>query len=208
MRYDSADRVLSISFVRDPEEHADVIVEAGRRMFASPEPSDGGTTFLITIGFGALVGIVMEIHRRFILPLVLDPSRIAPFGPVTLQLLPLIFLLVALYFFLQRRQAKRNRSALRSRLQPALFIDVDIFTKGVAISGGHAAAEVDWPAVRNIFVVGNRIEIEGEDFVTYIPARAFSDREALIAAAKKIRNVWREAAKRDHDNKMTAAGVD
>lgn len=68
--------------------------------------------------------------------------------------------------------------------------------------------EVDWLAVRAVFADGSRIEIECESIALYLPERAFTDRKAFAEAAKTIRNLWREALKREHDGKMVAAGLD
>jgi hypothetical protein len=208
MRYDPATRVLSLSFTRDPEEHADVMLDTGRRMMTSTDPASAWTAFGMAIGFGAIVGIVMELHRRFILPLVLGPSAIAPLGTVTAQLLPLILLVVALYVVLYRRVAKRQRKALLSRIEPNLAVDVDIFTQGIISTSGDFTVEIDWSAVTNIILDQSRIEIECESFAIYLPERAFPDRAAFMEAAKALRKLWREAAKRDRDSRMVAAGLD
>ena len=54
---------MTVSFVRDPEEHADVMLEAGKRFVARTNsgPACVGP-FFILIGFGAGVGIVMELY--------------------------------------------------------------------------------------------------------------------------------------------------
>jgi hypothetical protein len=208
MSYEAADRVLSISFVRDPREHADVMLDMGRRMTTGRDPLSAWTGFGIAIGFGAVVGIVMEVYRRFVLPLLLGPSEIAPLGTVAIQLLPLVLLIVALYVTLHLRIARRRRKALVSRLDPNLVIDVDIFSKGIVSSSGRFTVEIDWPAVTDIVVNGSRIEVECESFAIYLPERAFANRAAFGEAAKELRKLWREAAKRERDSKMMAAGLD
>lgn len=208
MRYDPASRVMSLSFTRNPDEHVDVMLETGRRMMTSPDPVSAWAAFGVAIGFGAIVGIVMEIHRRFVLPLLLGPSEIAPLGTVTLQLLPLVMLIVALYVVLHLRVTKRRRRALASRLDPNRIIDVDIFTQGIVSSSGHVTVELAWAGVTNIVLDGGRIEIECESFAVYLPERAFANRAAFVQAAKDLRGLWREATKREHDSKMLAAGLD
>ena len=104
MPYDPATRVLSLSFTRDPEEHADVMLDAARRMVTETDPGLAWGRFIgFAIGLGATVGIVMEIHRRFVLPLILGPADIAPLGVVVVQLLPLVLVAVALYAWLYLR---------------------------------------------------------------------------------------------------------
>ena len=208
MGYDPATRILSLSFTRDPKEHADVMFETGRRMMTSTDPLSAWAGFGVAIGFGAIVGIVMELHRRFVLPLILGPSEIAPLGTVIVQLLPLILLILALYAILYVRVARSRRRALTSRLEPNLVIDVDIFSQGIATSSGQFSVEIDWPAVRNILLEGNRIEIECESFSLYLPERAFANRAAFTEAARELRKLWHEALKRERDSKMVAAGLD
>ena len=52
------------------------------------------------------------------------------------------------------------------------------------------------------------MEIECEVFVFRIPMRAFASRAAFNEAGQEIRNIWREALKREHDGKTIAAGLD
>lgn len=208
MRYDPADRVLSLSFAREPEEHADVILEAGRRMLAGPGSGSPWRMFFVAIGFGVVVGIAMEIHRRFVLPALLGTSDIAPLSVVAVQLLPVVILVLGLYALLHARTLRRRRSALVARLAPALYIDVDIFPTGISASSGQVAIEVDWPAARNVFVDAGRIEIECESFSLYIPERAFADHKVFTDAAIEIRKLWREDVKHDRDSRMLAAGLE
>lgn len=208
MRYDPATRLLSLSFTRDPGEHADVMLELGRRMTTSADPLSPWTGLGIALGFGAVVGIAMEVHRRFVLPLVLGPSENAPLGTVAVQVLPLVLLVAAGYVFLHLRVTRRRRKALISRLRPDLVVDVDIFSDGIVSSSEQFAVEIDWPAVTNIVLDGSRIEIECESFAIYLPERAFSNRTAFTEAARELRSLWREAVKRDRDSRMLAAGLD
>lgn len=208
MRYDPSTRVLSLSFKRNPAEHVDVMLETGRRMMTNPDPLSAWAGFGMAIGFGAVVGIVVEIHRRFVLPLLLGPSEIAPLGTVGLQLLPLVLLVAALYAVVHRRIAKRRRKALLSRLEPELVVDVDIFAQGIVATSGQSAVETDWTAVKDVLIEGDRIEIECESFAIYLPERVFKDQAAFTDAAAELRRLWRDALKRDHDGRMIAAGLD
>jgi hypothetical protein len=210
MNYEAADRVLSISFLREPEEHANAILEADRRMTTAPDEGGRATGRALgaAVGFAAAVGIIMELHRRFILPLILEPSDIPPLGTAVLELLPFFLLVVALFATLYVRASRRRRHGLTSRLRPGVFVDVDIFSKGIAVSADQSRFEVDWSGVRDVVAVPNGMEIECEAAVIFIPARAFANRAAFSEAGKEIRNVWREALKRDHDGKMVAAGLD
>lgn len=209
MPYDPATRVLSLSYTRDPEEHADVMLDAARRMVTETDPGLAwGRVVGLAVGLGAAIGIVMEIHRHFVLPLVLGPADIAPFGIVFIQLLPLILVAIALYLWLGLRARRRQRNALIARLEPNAVVDIDIFAAGMSSTNSHVSVEIDWLAVRDIVLDGSRLDIEVESFVTYIPQRAFASHSAFMEGAKEIRNRWREAHKRERDSKMIAAGLD
>lgn len=208
MPYDPATRILSLSFIRDTDEHTDVMLETGRRMMTGTEPTSTWAALGIALGFGVAVGIVMEIHRLYVLPLFLGPTEFAPLGTVAVQLLPLALLILALFALLYAHGIRRRRHALLSRLQPGLAIDVDIFSAGIVSSSDGFVIQIDWPIVRNILVEDGRIEIECESFSAYIPERAFSNRASFNVAAKDIRNLWRDAVKRAHDAKALAAGLD
>jgi hypothetical protein len=66
--------------------------------------------------------------------------------------------------------------------------------------------QLEWPAVRNITVKNKRIEFEGEAFVTYIPERAFPDRQAFDTAAKQLRQHWTEAKGRTSEEETPTPG--
>jgi len=210
MSYAAADRVLSISFAREPEEHADALAEAGRRMFSDTDEEGRawGKALGTAIGFGAVVGIVMELYRRFILPLMLDASEIAPLHVAALEMLPFFFLVSALVVTLYVRAARRQHRGVISRLRPGIFVDVDIFSKGLVLTTGQSSFTADWSEVRDVVGVRNGMEIECELSVIFIPERAFANRAAFNEAGREIRNVWRQALKRDHDSRMVAAGLD
>lgn len=207
MRYDPADRVLSLSFARDREEHADVMLETSRRMTTTTDPVSAWTGFGMVIGFGVAVGAVMELHRRFVLPSFLGPAEIAPLGTIMAQLLPLVLLIIALYALFHIRAIKRRRRALLSRLNADLVIDVDIFIQGLTSSSDGLSIDIDWSCVSSVVIDSKRIEIECECFSVYIPERAFENRKAFTRAAREVRDLWRDAVKRERDSKLLAAGL-
>lgn len=206
--YPTTDRVLSISFILDPDEHAAAMLDAGRRLIADTDRSlTWGKALGAAIGLGAGVGIVTELHRRFVLPLIFGPVDMVPLSIAAIELLPLIAVIAVLCFVLYRRTAQRRRIALAARLRPGLAVDLDIFSKGVRLTTERSMTEYDWQAARNILAVRNGMEIEYDCFAIFIPARAFGDHAAFVDAGKLMRRIWREAVKRDHDSKLIAAGL-
>jgi hypothetical protein len=193
MRYDVKNRIMSLSFKRQPEEHADVMFAAGRRMMRVPNASYGWRVIVGAIGFGAAVGVSMEVYRRFILSAVLGVDNVTPVSIIVLQLLPLLLLLLALIYYRTRFVSRRRRQALIARMDADQFIDTDIFREGVRSTSGPVIITMDWTAIRAILIENVRIEFEGEAFTMYIPQRAFENRKAFDAAANEFRTLWQDA---------------
>jgi hypothetical protein len=205
MRYDPASRIMTVSFPRDPEEHADVMLEAGKRFVASTNPGPAWMPFFILIGFGAIVGIVMELYRRLVLPGILHASEIVPLGVVLVQILPILLLAAGFYLILVVRLMASRRKTVISKLEPRLFIDADIYEEGISTSSSHISVQLDWIAVKSVAVNSNRIDVESEGYVIYFPERAFKNRAEFNEAAMTMRNLWREAKKAARDSKMAVA---
>lgn len=208
MPYPPADRLLTISFERLPEEHVDAMIGVGRRLMADKRAASPWVGFGMAIGLGVLISISMELHRRLILPYLFGITETAPLGTAILQFLPLLLIAVGIYYYLYRRTVRSQRTALVSHLAPGLVIDIEIFKTGVAASTGAFAMEVDWTFISDVYVENNRVEIQCESLSLYIPERAFAKRTDFAEAFKLIRSTWREATKRDRDSKMVAAGLD
>jgi hypothetical protein len=194
MRTDAQSRIMSLSFKREPEEHTRVMLEAGRRLTTPPSFANRWPRLLIgAIAFGAVVGIAMEGYRRFILSPLLGIVDVPPLNVIVLQLLPFFLLLIALLYLRMHYVQKRRLRAMIERLEPNLFIDIDIYRDGLRLSSEHLTITLEWAAARNVLLNSTRIEFEGESFTTYIPQRAFADRQAFEAAATEIRQLWRDA---------------
>ena len=208
MRYDPADRILSISFKRDSQEHADVMIEAGKRLIASDDPVSAWKPFVLVVGIGAATGIAMELYRRFILPQLLDTTDIAPLSVIAAQLLPLLLLAIGGYVFVMIRNAAMRRRILASKFAGEVFIDIDIYKQGLVTANGRSTVEMDWAAVKNILAGPRRLELESEATLVYIPERAFASRQAFNEAVATIRNFWREAQRAERDSAYIRAGLD
>jgi len=196
MRYDAANRIMSLSFERDPQEQADVMLEAGHRFMAPPGARYGWPMFFGALAFGVAIGLIMEIYRRFVLAPLLGSADIAPLNIIVLQLLPFLLLIFALLYGRARYITRKRRQALIDRVEPGLFVDTDIFRDGVRTSTGAVTVALEWTAIRNVLIHKTRIEFEGEAFTVYIPERAFSGRTAFEAAAERIRALWQDAIRK------------
>lgn len=208
MPYSPADRILSISFKRDLEEHADAMFDVGRRLATETKTVSPWIGFGMAIGLGALIGVTMELHRRFVLPAILGVEDAPPLGTAILQFLPVLLIAIGVYVFLHLRTIRSQRRAVLSQLRPDLTIDIEIFRQGVTASTGAFNMDVNWSFVSDVYVDGARIEIACESLSIYIPERAFPSRASFTEAFKQIRGVWQDATRRDRDRKMIEAGVD
>lgn len=208
MRYDPTTRLMTLSFVRDPAEHAGILMEVGKRLVTSTKRISAWVPFFGAIAVGVVVGITMELYRHFVLPLMLHDAEIAPLSIVVLQLLPIILLLIALYIVAVVYVTRSRRKVLVSRFAPGVLMDVDIFEKGISTSSNHFTVEMDWLCVKEIIVTEHRIDLESENGALYFPERAFADRRAFNEAVATFRRLWREAKKTERDTALIRAGVD
>jgi hypothetical protein len=199
MRTDAQSRIMSLSFRREPKEHAEVMLEAGRRLTMSRSSAYGWLLLLGAVAFGAAVGLVMEGYRRFILSPLFGIDDVAPLGVIILQLLPFFLLLFVLLFTYARYARKRRKQALIDRLAPDQFVDTDIFTDGFTTSAGPVTLSVDWVAVADVIVGDRRIEFVSDSFVAYIPERAFPDRRAFAAAGSQLYQLWQDAKRKQKE---------
>lgn len=207
MRYDSADRILSLSFTRDPEEHAATMVDAGRRLMAPTSRMSPWVPFTLMIAIGAVTGAAMELYRRYVLPPLLGTTDVMPLPVAFLVLLPVILIVIGLLVTLMVRAKRRQHRAIIARLEPKAFIDMDIFRQGIRVTNGPMTMDVDWAGIRNVVAANKRIDLEAEGYVIYIPERAFENRAAFVRGSADIRKLWRDAMKHDRDNKMIEAGL-
>lgn len=193
MRLDAQDRLLSVSFERDPKEHAGIMLAAGRRLLRPRRKRPAWMTLAGAVIVGAAIGLSMEAYRIFVLEPLFGADRIVPLGIVALQILPLIVIFAALSVVFGTRAARRRRQALVERLGESQFVDVDIFREGIRTSSGLLTLTLDWRGIHDIVISKDRIEFDADAFVCYIPARAFRSRSEFEAAVQQARRLRAEA---------------
>jgi hypothetical protein len=193
MKFGPESRVMSLSFVRDPKEHAQVMLEAGRRFTTPVGPRYHWQTLLGAAGIGVLIALAMELYRSFFLIPVLEIANVPPLDVVLAQFLPFLLLIFLVYFGRARYLQGRHRKALEDRVSASAFVDVDIFEGGIASTVERMQVSMEWAGVRNVYVSDQRIEFECDVFVLYIPARAFADKPTFEKACQDIYTLWRQA---------------
>jgi len=193
MRTDAQSRIMSLSFKREPQEHAEIMLEAGRRFMTSPLALRPWPLLAGAIGLGAVFGLVMEGYRVFILTPLLGIGEVAPLSVICLQLAPILLVAAGLLFGWARHVRQRRRQLLIARVGADMFADVDIFRDGIRTSAGPLVVTLAWEGIRHITTGPSRIEFEADTFIAYLPERAFADHQAFQAAARQIHQLWLDA---------------
>jgi hypothetical protein len=195
MRYHAWQRVLSVSFERQPEEHADVILSSGNRLTSTRAPRLNLFTVGAATAFGLVIGAALEAYRRFVLPGLLGLESVPPLSVILLQLLPFLLLISALILGRAYYLESLKKLSLASEIAPGAFVDIDVYETGVETSSDETTIWMPWTSVREINVGKRRIELVGDGFTTYFPERAFTDKAAYSNALLTFSKLHRVARK-------------
>jgi hypothetical protein len=184
---------LTLSFKRDPGEHVDVMMAAGKR-FQSPANGDSAlhSYWLAIIAVAALIGIAMELHRRFLLPYLFGDSVFPTFSKAMGYFSPLILLALFFRLVLTLYVARIRRVRMMRRMRSDDIVDVDVSRSGIKFTMDDSILFVEWKAFKTMSIIDNRIDIDTAGFTVYIPERAFADRAAFLEGCKTIRRLWRD----------------
>lgn len=193
MRTDAQNRIMSLSFERDPQENAAVMFEAARRRTRSGASILTGTWLFRFFVYAAAFGLAMELYRRYVLVHLAGLSTIPAFNILMLQVFPVFILIWLLLSWHSRIDRQRSVKALADRLDKHVFVDIDIYRDGIQAATGKTLVQMNWTAIRDISVLEGRIEFESEAWVSFIPLRAFQDRQDYLRRAKEIQALWRAA---------------
>ena len=192
-RYQAVNRILSVSFERLPEEHVDVVLSANSRFMSAIRSR---YTWLVLIGAivsGAMIGLLMELYRRYVLTFLLGRDNIPTLSMVLFQMLPFVLLIGALILMRTRTLERLRRQAFAAQLAKGQFIDSDIYENGIETTSGDVTVWMPWNTVREVVVAKKRIEILGDAFVAYLPERAFPDKAIFHKAGIRIAELKRQA---------------
>ncbi|MBL0370492.1 hypothetical protein JJB09_00485 [Rhizobium sp. KVB221] len=192
-RYEAVNRRLSISFERDPAEHVEVMLSAGRWHMTAPRPRYTWLVLAGAIASGLAIGLLMELYRRFALPLVLDAQMIPTLSVVLFQFLPFVILIAALVLGRSRYLDRLRRQSFETQLETGQFIDTDVYDNGIETTSGDVTVWMPWGTVRDVVVSCGRIEVLGDAFIAYLPERAFPNKEAFHRASVLLADLRLEA---------------
>jgi small-conductance mechanosensitive channel len=187
---------LILSFVRQPEEHAAVMRQAGRRFGVRRRrnPAEaGGLALLYAIACGAGIALLFHALRIYVYTPIFDvPSYIDEGTLVFIWLVPTAVLYV-LFVLYVRWLTRRRLSMLQARIRPDVTITVTVTPKGASWETAQSSIWLGWSEISDIALRNGRIEFDLESFVTYIPAAAFAGMQQQTAMLKQILGLWRAA---------------
>lgn len=187
---------ISVSFIRQPDEHVAVMLRAGRRVARrSPQKVQNEVAwfFISAIAVGVGLPVLFYLLRRYVYVPVfgLSPSiHEAELAIIWLVPSLMIYALILVYY---RWAMRRRRAVMRSRIRPGVRITATANAQGASWASTDTRIWFGWSEIINISRADGRIEFDLESFVTYIPASAFSDQQAQDAAFARILGFWQAA---------------
>lgn len=203
-------RVTQLSFKRLPEEHADVMLRAGKLFLQSRSRRKPIPYLIGAVIFGIVCGVGIEAFRQFVLAPYFGINSLPTIQVVAFEMLP-VMLAIGAGAVIQREIVRRGRrKRLIASLAENVMIDVDIYERGMETSIGGVFAYCSWPAFRDVQMEKNAITFFRDDTLFSIPARAFKDRKEFEARGREIVDLWKQAKKggRDAPSVGTAPPLD
>ena len=203
-------RVTQLSFKRLPEEHADVMLRAGK-LFLQSRSRRRPIPYLIgAVVFGIVCGVGIEAFRQFVLAPYFGIDTLPTIQVVAFEMLP-VMLAIGVGAVIQREIVRRGRrKRLIASLADNVMIDLDIYERGMETSIAGVFTYCSWPAFRDVQMEKNAITFFRDDTLLSIPARAFKDRKEFEARGREIVDLWKQAKKgvRDAPSVGTAPPLD
>lgn len=186
---------ITLSYVRQPIEEAEVIVEAADR-FGTPLQPPGNVAaryLLIGIVGGAGLSLFLHAYRGLILLPILGLTPLIKVSDLlAICLLPcfLTYLLLMIQF---RREARQRLIATAARIKPDVTIAVIISGQGIRWASPGTSQQLAWTEITDITPRFGRIEFDSDASVAYIPAHAFHNQQEQAAILARIQAFWRPA---------------
>lgn len=186
-------RVTQLSFKRLPEEHADVMLRAGRLFLQSRSRRKPIPYLIGAVIFGVVCGVGIEAFRQFVLAPYFGIDSLPTIQVVVLEMLP-VMLAIGAGAVIQREIVRRGRrKRLIASLAENVMIDVDLYERGMETSIGGVFSYCSWPAFLDVRLEKNAITFFRDDALFSIPARAFKDRKEFEARGHEIVDLWKRA---------------
>jgi len=190
------DHSMTVSFVRQPDEHLAVMRQAGRRFAArrSPNAQNQAAWFVLSaIAVGAALPVFFHLLREYVFIPIFGLAPSIDKGDMAIIWLVPTLILYALFLTYSTWQMRRRLAAMQARIRPDITITVTITPAGATWNTGQTSIWLAWSEIVDIGLRDKRIEFDLESFATYIPASAFSSEVEQQAAFARILGLWRAA---------------
>lgn len=186
-------RVTQLSFKRLPEEHADVMLRAGKLFLQSRSRRKPVPYLIGAVIFGIVCGVGIEAFRQFVLGPYFGIDALPTIQVVAFEMLP-VMLAIGAGAVIQREIVRRGRRRrLIASLAENVMIDVDIYERGMETSVGGVFTYCSWPAFRDVQLEKNAVTFFRDDTLFCIAARAFKDRKEFEARGQEIVELWKRS---------------
>jgi hypothetical protein len=186
---------ITLSYVRQPVEQAEILTEAAGRFGTPLLPQGNLATRYLFIGIvgGAGLSLFLHAYRGLILlPFLGMTPLIEVSDLLTICILPclLTYLLLMLQF---RREARQRLAAMSSRIKPDVVVNVTISAEGIVWDRPGASLRLAWCEISDIAPRLGRIEFDSDAAVSYIPAHAFHNQQEQTVMLQQILALWKRS---------------
>ncbi len=184
---------IAVSFNRNPHEAVVIMFDASRRFSQTGAQEFTFGVWSVVIIAAGLLGIGMELYRRFVLPGFFNTQIFPTFFTAMAYFAPVFVFALMAWFFYFWSSRRAMRKGMIKRLAPHCIIDIDVTAVGIKVGTNDMVLFVPWKSIRRVAVAGKRIECDTETSVIYFPDRAFADHAAFQNAYKRMHLLWRRA---------------
>ncbi len=184
--------LISVSYQRDALEELEVHHAAQKRHLGSLDETFLYQSALFALVVVVLIVIAVEVSRHF-MPFFPDAQDAVTYhSQYWAAFLPMLLLVGVAVFGYARMLRHKRQSQLLARFRARGWADVEVTEKGFTFVIDARSQRFDWRAVHNVSHDKNKILLDLDQSVVYIPERAFSDRATFLAQYKLIRQTWHE----------------
>ncbi len=190
-------RVTQLSFKRMPQEHADLMLRAGKLFLQSRSRRKPVPYLIGAVIFGVVCGVGIEAFRQFVLAPYFGINALPTIQVVAFEMLP-VMLAIGAGAVIQREIVRRGRrKRLIASLAENVMIDVDIYERGMETSIGGVFSYCSWPAFLDVQLEKNAITFFGMmRCFPFLPARSRIARNSSFVARRS--SIYGDGQKRLH----------
>jgi hypothetical protein len=184
---------ITLSYVRQPVEQAEVIVEAAGR-FGTPLQQSGNLAaryLFIGIAGGAGLSLFLHAYRGLILLPVLGLTPLIKVSDLLAICILPCFLTYLLLMAQARREARQRLVATAAAIRPDVTVAITITAQGIEWNSPGTSCRLAWTEITDITPRFGRIEFDSDASVAYIPAHAFHNQQEQAAILARIQAFWR-----------------